>query len=91
MRKTLITITINDDDLDRILPEGTPKAGVRRAKVAATICTNIVQTMIDGAKRREKVQEEPAQSTIKPDFEKAKEAPKKETTKKTTKKTATKK
>ena len=89
MRKTLITIAINDDDLDKILPPGTPKAGVRRAKIAATVCTNIVQTMIDGVGKKEKakVEEAPKEEPA----AKVEEAPKKEATKKTTRKTATKK
>lgn len=91
MRKTLITITINDDDLDKILPPGTPKAGVRRAKIAATVCTNIVQTMIDGVGKKEKTNPKDADASKEEPAAKVEEAPKKETTKKTTKKTATKK
>ena len=94
MRKTIVTITLNDADLDKILPSGTPKAGVRRAKIAATVCTNIIQTMIDGVNKKEKAKveapkEEPAKVEKVEKVEKVKEEPKKTTTKKTaTKKTS---
>lgn len=88
MRKTLITITINDDELDLILPEGTPKVGVRRAKVASNVCSEIVQSAIATARDEKKAAKKIDDA---PKAEPKEEAPKKETTKKTTKKTATKK
>lgn len=91
MRKTMVTIMLNDDDLDKILPPGTPKSGVRRAKIAATVCTNIVQTMIDGVGKKEKVKSKVVDAPKEEPAAKVEEAPKKTASKKTTAKKTSKK
>ena len=53
MKKILVTIALNDFELDKILPAGTPKAGVRRAKIATDVCTTIVRNFIEGIGQKE--------------------------------------